>query len=158
MDFVLWTTRSVHLFCAVVWLGGLFYQAVVTLPVTRSENIEHGALTRHLLRRFVPFVWMCVWTIVVTGLALMLFNPRFVFLEYHDRWSIILGLKQLTFLLMVFFAFGYARMFSRLDALSSDGTTRPLDEVRPYYQRMLQFGRINVALGILVLLLSAGLT
>jgi uncharacterized membrane protein len=158
MDFVLWTARSIHLFCVVVWLGGLFYQAVVTFPVMKSENVEIGALTRHLLRRFVPFVWMCVWTILITGFGLMLFDPHFVFLEYRDQWSIMLGLKQFTFLLMVFFSFGYARMFSRLDALLSDRITKPPDDVIHYYRRMLQFGRINVALGILALLLSAGLT
>lgn len=98
---------------------------------------------------------MCVWTILVTGLALMLFSPRFIFFEYNDRWSIALGLKQLTFAVMVVFAFGYARLFSRLDEILSQPGSKP--DPAPYHRRLMEFGRINVALGIAALLLAAAM-
>jgi uncharacterized membrane protein len=148
MDFLLWSTRSLHIFSVVVWFGGLMYQAVVTIPVVQA-NDEVSEISMHLVRRFQPFVWMCVWTMLVTGAVLMLFDPRFVFFQYRDRWSIILGFKQLTFLLMIFFSFGYARMFKRVQESQNDR--------RSYYQRMVQFGRINVALGIIAILLAAAL-
>jgi uncharacterized membrane protein len=149
MDFLLWAVRSVHIFAVVVWLGGLMYQGAVTLPVAKSEGVEVGAQTLHTLRRFMPFVWMCVWTVLVTGVGLMLFSPRFIFGEYRDSWSVLLGLKQLTFVLMAFFSFGYARMLRRCteNVSSADG----------YFQQMVQFGRITVALGISALLLASGL-
>ena len=150
MDFLLWTTLSLHIFSVVVWLGGLFYQAVVTFPVSKVEQKEFDPLVLHLLKRFQPFVWMCVWTILVTGIVLMLFNPRFVFFEYPDRWSVILGLKQLVFGLMVFFSFGYARMFRRIEGAATS-------DVRPFYNQMMLFGKINVGLAIIVLLLAAAL-
>ena len=151
MDFLLWAARSLHLFAVVVWLGGLLYQAAVTLPVARVEQRELAESSLHLLRRFQPFVWMCVWTILVTGVALMLFNPRFVLFHYDDRWSVMLGLKQLTFLIMVFYSFGYARMLRMVD-LSERAEERQMS-----YKRMLQFGKFNVALGIIAMLLAAGL-
>ena len=151
MDFLLWAARSLHLFAVVVWLGGLLYQAAVTLPVARVEQRELAESSLHLLRRFQPFVWMCVWTILVTGVALMLFNPRFVLFRYDDRWSVMLGLKQLTFVIMVFYSFGYARMLRMVD-LSERAEERQMS-----YKRMLQFGKFNVALGIIAMLLAAGL-
>jgi len=133
------------------------YQAVVFFPVAKDEQgLRKDA---QLLRRFVPFVWMCVWTILLTGVALMLFNPRFIFLDYSDRWSIVLGLKQLVFFLMVFFSFGYARMFSSLEKLLIDESQSqpPAQVVSSYYDRMLQFSRINVSLGIIAILLTTAL-
>lgn len=159
MDFLLWATGSVHLFCVVVWLGGLAYQAVVTLPVARATNSELAGSHRHLIRRFLPFVWMCVWSILITGVVLMLFNPRFVFFQYNDPWSVLLGMKQAVFLLMCFFSFGYARMFSRTDELLSrkSGGEEALRSAQPYYHSMLRYGKINLGLGIVALLVASGM-
>ena len=132
------------------------YQTAVMLAVARVEGVEFAPQTIHTLRRFVPFVWMCVWTVLITGVALMLFSTRFVFFEFGDVWSVILLMKQLIFLLMTFFSFGYARMFARIDGMMK-GQRQPLDDVMPYYRRMQQFGRINIALGIIALLLAAGM-
>ncbi len=135
------------------------YQAVVIFPVAKDAQHEFGKDTLHLLQGFLPFVWMCVWTVLLTGVALMLFNPRFIFFDYNDRWSIILGLKQLVFLLMVFFSFGYARMLASLNrVLIDEGQKQPPGQaVGPYYRRMLQFSRINVVLGIIAILLASAL-
>lgn len=155
MDFLLWTAKSLHVFSVVVWFGGLLYQAVVTIPVSRVEGKEFDPLTRHLLRRFQPFVWMCVWTILVTGVVLMLFNPRFVFFRYDDFWSVLLGMKQLVFVLMVFFAIGYARMFSRVEQVLAGAESH--EHAVKFYAQMLMFGKVNVGLAIIALLLASGL-
>lgn len=159
MDFLLWATGSVHLFCVVVWLGGLAYQAVVTLPVVRVTNSELVESHRHLIRRFLPFVWMCLWSILITGGVLMLFNPRFIFFRYGNAWSVLLGVKQAAFLLMCFFSVGYARMFSRMDELLSreGGGDEALRSARPYYHSMLRYGKINLGLGIVALLAASGM-
>lgn len=155
MNFLLWTTLSLHIFSVVVWLGGLLYQAVVTFPVAKVEQKEFDPFVLHLVKRFQPFVWMCVWTILVTGVVLMLFSPRFVFFQYPDRWSVILGLKQLIFGLMVFFSFGYARMFRMIEKVTA-GNQQPASP-HPFYNQMIVFGKINVGLAIIALLLAAAL-
>jgi uncharacterized membrane protein len=155
MDFLLWTARSLHIFSVVVWFGGLMYQAVVMLPVAKVEGQELDNFTRHLLRRFQPFVWMCVWTILITGVGLMLFDPRFVFFLYNDRWSVLLGVKQVVFAAMVFFSFGHARMLSRVDDMLMNDESS--ESVKPSYNQMLMLGKINVVLAIVALLLAAGL-
>jgi len=99
---------------------------------------------------------MCIWTVAVTGVGLMLFSPRFIVLEFDDSWSVLLGVKQLTFLVMAFFSFGYARMLTRCLEIVAEKDASG-DDVMPYYQRMLQFGRINIALGIGAIMLASGL-
>ncbi|MBI4534661.1 MAG: CopD family protein [Ignavibacteriae bacterium] len=157
MDFLLWVARSLHIFSVAIWLGGLTYQAVVVGLVSKAEKTEFTESTRHMLRRFTPFVWLCLWTVLVTGVGLMLFDPRFLWFQYHDRWAVLLGLKQFVFLLMLFFSFGYARMFSRVDEILSGSQQDPDESPRRYFDRMMQFGRINIALGIVAVLLAAGL-
>ena len=134
------------------------YQGAVAIPVARAEQAEFSPLTLHLIRRFLPFVWMSVWTILVTGTCMMLFSPRFVFLEFHDRWSVLLACKQVLFVVMVVVSFGYSRMFSRVDEMMSSQTDSvPPAGVEPYYHRMNQFARINVVLALATLLLASSM-
>ncbi len=156
MDFLLWATRSIHIFAVVVWLGGLMYQSAVTLAIARADGSEFAHHTIHALGRFIPFVWMCVWTVLVTGLAMMLFSTKYVFLEYHDRWSVLLLLKQVLFAMMAIFSLGFARMFSLVEEMVKQGG-HPVGDIMPYYHRMVQFGKINVGLGIATLLFAAGM-
>jgi uncharacterized membrane protein len=147
MDILLFACRGLHVFGVVIWCGGLMYEGVVIIP-------ERGVGKFERLRRFVPFVWMSAWTILITGTALMLFSPRFVFLHYDDAWSVILGLKQMTFLLMVFFAFGTSRMLSRLNQLGNGEPDASAPE-QLLVHRALQFHRMNVALAITGILLGS---
>ncbi|MFN0156985.1 MAG: hypothetical protein ACKVRP_02810 [Bacteroidota bacterium] len=149
MDFLLWATKSLHFFSMVVWLGGLMYQAVVTVPGLVAEETRDAGMA--FMLRFLPYLWMCVWTMAVTGVALMLFSPRFIFFDYGDSWSVILGAKQAVFLLMLFFSFGYARMLKRSAELK--GTA---DE-QAFRERMVQFNRINVGLAVIAVLLGSAL-
>ena len=156
MDFLIWATRSLHLFAVAVWVGGLMFQSAVTVAVARADGMELTRQTVHVIGRFIPFVWMSVWTVLVTGIALMMFNPRFVLLEFHDRWSVLLLVKQLAFTLMVVFSIGTARMFHHLRKLAGEPPGQA-NESMPYYRRIVQFARINVALGIASVLAAVGM-
>lgn len=153
MDFLLWVCRSLHLFSVIVWLGGTLYQAVILLPARAGD--ESGLTDDDLarVRSFAPFVWTSIWTVLVTGIAMMLFDPRFVFFQYADRWSVLLGLKQLTFIGMAIFAFGYFRMAAGVNAATKGG----LSARRTFIARMHQFSRINVALAIVAVLLASAM-
>jgi hypothetical protein len=123
------------------------YEGVVIIPESGMGKFDR-------LRRFVPFVWMSAWTILLSGTALMLFSPRFVFLQYEDAWSVILGLERMAFLLMVFFAFGTSRMLSRLKQLGNGEPDASAPE-QLLVHRALQFHRMNVALAITGILLGS---
>lgn len=154
MDFLLWATKSLHLFAVIVWLGGLLYQSVVVLPMARAGNLELSERAVPMLIRFLPFIWMAVWTTVITGLVLMLFSTRFLFFSFSDRWSVLLGLKELAFLLMAFFSFGFSRMLAGLRESESQSQR---ENSRVYFERMTQFNAIIIALGIAAMLLASGL-
>jgi uncharacterized membrane protein len=155
LDFVLWVCRSMHVFAVVVWLGGLMFQNAILQPVAQHEGEPAKGLLRKVHKRFIGFIWMSVWTLLVTGVILMLASPRFLWFQYHDSWSVLLACKQAVFVLMVIYAYGHARMLAYLEAPSSNGGFN--DRAELYRHRVGQFRTMSIALGIIGLLLSAGM-
>jgi putative copper export protein len=144
-----------HIFGMLIWLGGLMFQSAVIAPVMQFESSDAKPAMRKINKRFIGFIWMSVWTMLITGILMMLFNPRFVWFHYDDRWSLLLLLKQIIFVLMVFYAFGYARMLTYLDNPTSNGGFD--SKATLYKQRVMQYRVISIFLGITALLLSAGM-
>jgi uncharacterized membrane protein len=144
-----------HLFGLVVWLGGLMFQSAVVMPVLHVQTEYSRNVQRMLMERFTGFIWMSAWTLATTGILMMLLNPRFNWFRYRDAWSVLLGVKLIVFVLMIFYSFGYARMLAYLSSPSSNGGFNEKAEL--YRHRIDQFRIINIALGILALLLGAAM-
>jgi uncharacterized membrane protein len=139
----------------VIWLGGLMFQSAVLLPAAATEGECARAVARKSARRFVGFVWMSVWTMLITGVLMMLLDPRFVWFRFDTSWSVLLGIKQLVFVVMVVYAFGYARMLAYLDRPASNGGFDENAEL--YRHRLDQFRRISIALGITAVLIAVSM-
>lgn len=158
MEFVLWACRSLHIFSVVVWLGGLFYQGVVSVPVILVDSGEHKDLDRKMHHRFMPFVWTSIWTILITGFIMMLLSPRFVWFDYESGWSRFLLGKQLCYAVMIGLTVSSHRAWRRVKALGQSGSgvniSRQIDEARSQFTRS---SRRNIAFAILALLFTAGL-
>ena len=131
------------------------FQNTIAQPIMQFEGDETKTAMRKVNKRFISFIWMSVWTILITGVIMMLLNPRFVWFQYNDSWSILLACKQVVFVLMVVYAFGHARMLAYLDAPSSNGGFN--DKAELYRHRVNQFRRVSIFLGIVAMLLSAGM-
>lgn len=150
MDFVIWASRVMHVLGSIVWIGGLVFQNVVSMPVLRYEGADQSPTTVKIGTRFVGFVWICAWTMSVTGLILMLLDPRFIWFQYSNQWSVLLGFKQLLFVLLVFYAFGIARLLGRLE--SADETTRLL-----IIYRLRQFRTMSILFGLCAAVLAVSM-
>jgi putative copper resistance protein D len=65
-----YTVVTIHVLAALVWLGGMFFFALVGAPALR--RIEPASLRADLFRRlgeaFLPVAWTCIAVLVVTGL------------------------------------------------------------------------------------------
>ncbi len=61
-----------HILAAVLWIGGIIYNAVVfTLPATALGPAERA----RLLRRVAPLVWASLIVLLPTGVWNTIFNP-----------------------------------------------------------------------------------
>ena len=144
-----------HIFSVIVWLGGLMFQNAIAMPVIQLESEQAKSAVRKMNKRFVGFIWMSVWTILITGIIMMLLSPNFVWFQFTNRWSALLLAKQIIFVLMILYAFGHARMLSYLEAPASNGGFNERAEL--YRHRLTQFRRISIALGLTALLLASAM-
>ena len=155
MEFMMWATRSMHIFSAVVWLGGLLYMGGILYPVFRYEEMTASIQYVRIERRFSGFVWMCVWTTAITGVLLMLFSPRFVFGRYSGEWDYLLLVKEFIYFLMVGVEISGTSIIKKMESIvaspPSEGTR---DGLMMQHQKMLRRRRTNLALGIVTLLVS----
>jgi len=151
----MWAARSMHVFSAVVWLGGLLYMGGIFYPVIRYEEMTASPAYIRIERRFTGFVWMCVWTSVITGAFLMLFSPRFVFGRFHDEWDFLLLAKEIIYVLMVGTAAAGTSVVKEMESVAASPSTDEMKrELAVQHQRMLRGRRTSLALGIIVLLVA----
>ena len=155
MNLIYFICRSIHLLGVVVWLGGLLFQLFVAIPVVRSIGGNNYDIQKKLNKHFSKFVWISILSTLITGIILMALRPNFVWFQFNDNWSVLLGFKQLTFILMVVFLYGMTRMTKYLDSPSSNGG---FDErVEMYRYRINQFWTMNIILGILAIFFATAM-
>jgi uncharacterized membrane protein len=146
----------------VVWIGGLFFQAVVLAPaLARGVPKEaQSSLRETLQRRFEPLAWLSLAVLVATGLTQMIGNQNYKgLLAIDNQWSSAILAKHLVIALMVVIASYQTwilhpriahlalRQAHRLDTAPED-TSRLL-------RHQTNLMRLNFSLGLLVLALTA---
>ncbi len=156
MEFMIWATRSMHIFSAVVWVGGLLYMGGILYPVFQYEGMTTSFQYVRMERRFTGFVWMCVWTTAITGVLLMLFSPRFVFGRYRGEWDYLLLVKEFIYVLMVGVEISGMGVLKKMESMIASAPAEATrDDLFAQHQKMLGRRRTNLALGIITLLVSA---
>lgn len=152
MDFVLWVARLMHGISAVIWIGGLIFLNVVLSPLLDQEGASHLEFARRVRRRFFPFIWFSIWTMVTTGIFLMILNPRFIWFDASTLWSKLLVVKQVCFALLVFVSWQAWRVNKKLEALAQKH-----EEEGGWGEGFQRLVRRSIALGLLALMGAAGM-
>ncbi len=150
-----------HMAATIVWIGGLFFQAVVVSPaIARSLAAPaQAALLLDIRRRFDPLAWLSLAVLAFTGLAQMAANPHYAgFLQIHDTWSAAILAKHAVILGMVVVAsiqtWAIQPQLDRAVILSSRGAA-PVDDLPRLARRQRGLSTANLAFGLLVLGLTA---
>jgi uncharacterized membrane protein len=92
---VYYANVTIHVFAAMLWLGGMFFLAVVGAPVLRT--VEPPAVRAHLFRAlgraFRRLAWPAIGVMLVTGVANLAFRGLLdrATLENGAFWSSAYG-------------------------------------------------------------------
>lgn len=137
-----------HDLFTVIWIGGLLALGAIVLP-TLLRMHGRGPETRRVMdaiqRRLSRWVYVSIVGLVVTGILLGRRNPAFGGLfSMANSYSVALSLKHLLVLLMIVVALLRSWALDRIRALQPQS--------REKLKGALLY--LNMALGILVLLLS----
>ena len=138
---------AVHVLCAVIWVGGMFFAYVVLRPsLSVLEPIQRIALHTQVFRRFFLVVWHVMPLILVSGFAVLFgFYGGPASVGWNVQLMMLLGLiMSAVFLLIVFGP--YAR-FRR----TTDRTTAAacIDRIRQLIGVNLVLGIVTVVAALL---------
>ncbi len=146
----------------VVWIGGLFYFSVILAPILRNASFlqKDPAFLEAIRRRFNPLAWLSLVALIITGLMQMTGNPGYTGLfSFDSTWALAILIKHIAIIAMIILAVvqtwivqpKLSRALLR-QALHPDIQT---NEQNHLVHRTMRLTRINLLLGILVLLLTA---
>ena len=134
--------KAVHVLCAVVWVGGMFFAYVVLRPsLSVLEPGQRIALHGQIFRRFFLIIWHAMPLIILSGLVMIfaVFGGM-AGLRWNVNVMMLLGLVMAGVFLAIFF--GPYRTFR-----ASPGPG-PLDEIRKLIG-------INLVLGLVTSFIAA---
>jgi uncharacterized membrane protein len=161
-DWALVIAYWLHMAATIVWIGGLFFQAVV-LPASMSmENLnlsQQGKFLERLRKRFEPLAWLSLFILVGTGLVQMSANPQYNgFLSINTRWASAMLAKHIAVGVMVLVAAIQTWVIQpRLNrALIQLARSRGgPDELIPLQRRQKNLRQINFLIALIVLVFTA---
>jgi uncharacterized membrane protein len=138
---------AVHVLCAVIWVGGMFFAYVVLRPsLSVLEPIQRIALHTQVFRRFFLIVWHVMPLILLSGFAALfgLFGGPAT-APWNISVMMLLGLIMSAIFLVIVFG-PYAR-FRR----TTDRTTivASMDRIRKLIAVNLVLGIVTVAVALL---------
>lgn len=150
-----------HLIATVVWIGGLALMALVVTPgLARSleDDSRLADVLAELRRRFVPLANLSLAVLVVTGMLQMVSNPNYSgLLRLTNTWTRAILLKHVSVGAMV--VLGAYMQWSLNPAVERARllASRQIDEAQlsALHARERWLSRLNLALGVLVLLFTA---
>jgi len=100
ITYIYWAALYMHLFGAVAWLGGILFLTGVTRPIFEYYGADAYDISRRIKVRFLGFTWMLVWTMLVTGIIILLWSTKFIFFDFSSLWLVLAHIKILLFLIL----------------------------------------------------------
>jgi len=152
-------TQYLHVFTGILWLGGGFYAVLVQLPgVLAAPPASRGPVVAQLAPRQIRYILRVAEVTIVTGLLNLFATGRGQQLldPLGQRWSIALILGILLALAL----YGLVRgqlvpVTERMLALgpkAAGGDAAAGAEVGRLVERLKMLGRVQIAIGALIIL------
>jgi len=138
---------ALHVLCAVIWVGGMFFAYVVLRPsLSVLEPIQRIALHTQVFRRFFLVVWHVMPLILLSGFAVLFgFYGGMANVAWNVHLMMLLGLiMSAVFLLIVFGP--YARFRRTTDRATAAAS---IDRIRQLIGINLVIGIVTVVVALL---------
>jgi len=153
-EILLIIATAIHLFAAVVWIGGIFFILFVALPSAKRIFEQPGPLMGALSKRFVPLANISILLILVTGILMSLSShtPSEI-ASLNSIWSQTLSLKIIIALIMIVIHFYRGLiLLPRITKLTSEGVHS--EQVSRLQRLSLNLVKVNLLFGATVLLIT----
>ena len=138
---------ALHVLCAVLWVGGMFFAYVVLRPsMAVLEPIQRIALHTQVFRRFFLVVWHAMPLILLSGFAVLFgFYGGMAYVGWNVHLMMLLGLVMSAVFLLIFFG-PYARFRRTTDRSTAAAS---IDRIRKLIGVNLVLGIVTVIVALL---------
>ncbi|HEX3401731.1 MAG TPA: CopD family protein [Acetobacteraceae bacterium] len=138
---------ALHVLCAVIWVGGMFFAYVVLRPsMSVLEPIQRIALHTQIYRRFFLVVWHAMPLILLSGFVVLFgFYGGMEFVGWNVHLMLLLGLIMSAVFLLIFFG-PYARFRRTTDRTVAAAS---IDRIRKLIGINLVLGIVTVVVALL---------
>ena len=133
-----------HIFGAVVWVGGMFFALVVLRPATGP--LDPGvrlALWRRVFEGFFPWVFIAIAVLLISGFTLFLGGFA---VGPHVHAMMAIGILMMLIFFHLYFA-PWKRFRRALDAGDNAAAAAQLNQIRMIVKLNLILGLLTVAIG-----------
>jgi uncharacterized membrane protein len=138
--FMLW----LHYLATVMWIGGMAFNILVLRPsMVAIDQNQRPVLGTTVLKRFIIFAWLSITVLILTGIPIAFSRVAFEHI-LSTTYGIVLLSKHFVTLIMTLIVTWVSFVLSS-----------KLAPFAPKPNTILIFVKINLSLGILVLLLTA---
>jgi uncharacterized membrane protein len=133
--------KALHLLCAVVWVGGMFFAYLVLRPsLAAIEAPQRMLLHTRVFRRFFLIIWHAMPVIILSGFAMLAIRLDMATAPWQINAMMGLGLLMAAVFLAIFF--GPYRQFRR--TTDRNRMAASLDSVRKLIGVNLVLGLVTV--------------
>ena len=133
--------KALHLLCAVLWVGGMFFAYVVLRPsMAAIEAPQRMLLHTRVFRKFFLVIWHAMPLILITGFAMLGLHWDMATAPWQIHAMLGLGLLMAAVFLAIFF--GPYRQFRR--TTDRNRMASSLDNIRKLIGVNLVLGLITV--------------
>ena len=149
-----------HMLATVLWIGGLSALSIIVLPAAKKalNPKDYANFLAAIQKRLDPLGWFCVIVLLASGMFQMSSSSNYEgFLKIQGIWASSILIKHILFAIMVFISgyitWGLLPALKRAALLQSRG--KDDHNLQPLQKREAFFLRLNLFLGVLVLLMTA---
>ncbi len=154
---VLALSHFIHVMGTVVWIGGILMALLVILPSSKAalESAPMvGKLMKEVAKRFTPLANISILMLIATGIILFYYDKNYTsFPDLKNRWNVVIALKHFFVATMIVIHFYRGLILNqKIEKFSSQPNEKQSSRLKKI---SLDLVKVNFALGIIVLLLTA---
>jgi uncharacterized membrane protein len=136
--------KALHLLCAVLWVGGMFFAYVVLRPsMVAIEAPQRMLLHTRVFKKFFLVIWHAMPVIVITGFVMLATHWDMATAPWQINAMMGLGLLMSAVFLAIFF--GPYRQFRR---------TTDRNRMAAGLDRIRKLIGVNLALGLITVIVA----
>ena len=155
-------TYWLHILATVIWIGGLTSISIFVLPIARKtlSPQDYSKFLGAVQKRLQPISWLCLVTLIFTGLFQMVTNPNYHgFLVIINPWDQAILLKHIAVGVMLalsaYVTWVLIPALQRMAFLKALGKVVDPVQIEKLEQRQISLLQLNLFLAIVILLLTA---